>query len=190
MMGSQIAPALHITEDTSRRSREHRAELLRFMKEVRKVIVDIKQIEENKILLLLLVLSIRNHFINYTFCIKMKSAILKNIALYAQTVFTWIMITFTHGVKEINGQKGKYLIDSVISLLLPQIKQQHWTRLFFQTTNIYHSRLITSSTCGSGGGAHLSGGLATAAAERSMLRTPASRYADTLMEMDEDDILA
>ena len=51
MMGSQIAPALHITEDTSRRSREHRAELLRFMKEVRKVIVDIKYIEENKILL-------------------------------------------------------------------------------------------------------------------------------------------
>ena len=38
MMGSQVAPALHITEDTSRRSREHRAELLRFMKEVRKVI--------------------------------------------------------------------------------------------------------------------------------------------------------
>ena len=38
MMGSQIAPALHITEDTSRRTREHRAELLRFMKEVRKVI--------------------------------------------------------------------------------------------------------------------------------------------------------
>ena len=37
MMGSQVAPALHITEDTSRRSREHRAELLRFMKEVRKV---------------------------------------------------------------------------------------------------------------------------------------------------------
>ena len=37
MMGSQTAPALHITEDTSRRSREHRAELLRFMKEVRKV---------------------------------------------------------------------------------------------------------------------------------------------------------
>ena len=36
-MGSQIAPALHITEDTSRRSREHRAELLRFMREVRKV---------------------------------------------------------------------------------------------------------------------------------------------------------
>ena len=188
MMGSQIAPALHITEDTSRRSREHRAELLRFMKEVRKVIVDIKQIEENK--MLLLVLSIRKDSINYISCIKIKSAILKNIALYAQTVFTWIMITFTHGVKEINGQKGKYLIDSVISLLLPQIKQQHWTRLFFQTTNIYHSRLITSSTCGSGGGAHLSGGLATAAAERSMLRTPASRYADTLMEMDEDDILA
>ena len=37
MMGSQVAPALHITEDTSRRSREHRAELLRFMKEIRKV---------------------------------------------------------------------------------------------------------------------------------------------------------
>ena len=54
MMGSQIAPALHITEDTSRRSREHRAELLRFMKEVRKVIVDIKYIEQNKILFLLL----------------------------------------------------------------------------------------------------------------------------------------
>ena len=61
---------------------------------------------------------------------------------------------------------------------------------FFHITNIFYSRLITSSTCGSGGGAHLSGGLATAAAERSMLRTPASRYADTLMEMDEDDILA
>ena len=40
MMGSQVAPALHITEDTSRRSREHRAELLRFMKEVRKVYND------------------------------------------------------------------------------------------------------------------------------------------------------
>ena len=48
MMGSQIAPALHITEDTSRRSREHRAELLRFMKEVRKVIEDIKHLEEHK----------------------------------------------------------------------------------------------------------------------------------------------
>ena len=36
-MGSQLAPALYITEDTSRRSREHRAELLRFMREVRKV---------------------------------------------------------------------------------------------------------------------------------------------------------
>ena len=35
----------------------------------------------------------------------------------------------------------------------------------------------------------MSGGLATAAAERSMLRTPASRYADTLMEMDEDEVL-
>ena len=46
MMGSQIAPALHITEDTSRRSREHRAELLRFMKEVRKVIKDIKYLED------------------------------------------------------------------------------------------------------------------------------------------------
>ena len=79
------------------------------------------KIDRRKQNLIILVLSIRNHFINYTFCIKMKSAILKNIALYAQTVFTWIMITFTHGVKEINGQKGKYLIDSVISLLLPQI---------------------------------------------------------------------
>ena len=34
----------------------------------------------------------------------------------------------------------------------------------------------------------MGGGLAAAAAERSMLRTPASRYADTLMEMDEDEI--
>ena len=48
-------------------------------------------------------------------------------------------------------------------------------------------RLITSSSCGTGGGG-MGGGLATAAAERSMLRTPASRYADTLMEMDEDEI--
>ena len=44
MMGSQVAPALHITEDTSRRSREHRAELLRFMKEVRKVHNDFNNI--------------------------------------------------------------------------------------------------------------------------------------------------
>ena len=79
------------------------------------------EIDRRKQKLLILVLSIRKDSINYISCIKIKSAILKNIALYAQTVFTWIMITFTHGVKEINGQKGKYLIDSVISLLLPQI---------------------------------------------------------------------
>ena len=36
----------------------------------------------------------------------------------------------------------------------------------------------------------MGGGLAAAAAERSMLRTPASRYADTLMEMDEDEIIS
>ena len=35
----------------------------------------------------------------------------------------------------------------------------------------------------------MGGGLATAAAERSMLRTPALRYADRLMEMDEDEIM-
>ena len=49
-------------------------------------------------------------------------------------------------------------------------------------------RLTTSSTCGSGN-IGTGGGLATAAAERSMLRTPALRYADRLMEMDEDEIM-
>ena len=49
--------------------------------------------------------------------------------------------------------------------------------------------MTTSSTCGSGA-AGAGGGLAAAAAERSMLRTPASRYADTLMEMDEDEIIS
>ena len=101
MMGSQIAPALHITEDTSRRSREHRAELLRFMKEVRKVIEDINHLEEHK--RSIHISFIRESFINLVFIFNLKSAILKNTALYEQTVFTWIMITFMHGVKEING---------------------------------------------------------------------------------------
>ena len=48
-------------------------------------------------------------------------------------------------------------------------------------------RLTTSSSCGTGGGG-MGGGLAAAAADRSTLRTPASRYADTLMEMDEDEL--
>ena len=35
-LGSQLAPGLYITEDTSRRTREQRAELVRFSREIRK----------------------------------------------------------------------------------------------------------------------------------------------------------